>query len=143
MNDIYIIKATLTDRFGNLKGNPSRTIAIGRNKTLYYFAEAIIKAFDFEFDHSFGFYDNLKNIYQSNIGFELFADVGEESDFPGVENARIKELFTELDQERLFVFDYGDNWMFRLSFIGIESRIKGGKYPIVIDKYLKAPKQYG
>lgn len=139
MTDIYIIQVTLTDRFTHLEGNPYRILAIGRNKTLYYFAATIIDSFNFQFDHSFGFYDNLKNISNSKLGFELFADVGEDSNFPGVENSRIMDLFTEIGQERLFLFDYGDNWMFHLRFIGIDERKTNVKYPKVIEKYLKAP----
>lgn len=142
MKDIYIIRATLTDRFGNIEGNPSRTIAIGRNKNLYSLAEAIIQAFEFNLDHCFGFYDNLKNIYKSKIGFELFADIGEDSDFEGVYGNKVKDLFTEVKQNRLFVFDYGDNWQFRLTFLEVHERMKDATYPLVIDKYLRAPKQY-
>jgi hypothetical protein len=69
---------------GKTKGNPYRTIALPQNASLYELAEAIIDAFNFDFDHAFGFYDNLKNPYNSTTGYELFTDIGEGSRFRGV-----------------------------------------------------------
>ena len=33
--------------------------------------------FDFEFDHCFGFYDNLRKYHDSKRSYELFVDIGE------------------------------------------------------------------
>ncbi len=32
---------------------------------------------DFDFDHAFGFYDNLKNPYSAKAKYELFADASD------------------------------------------------------------------
>ena len=80
---IFHIKA-ICSFDGKTKGRPYRTIAIQGNKTLYKLAETIIKSFDFYFDHCFGFYDNLTNPLKANEGYELFQDIGEDSNFPGV-----------------------------------------------------------
>lgn len=143
MKDIYLIRATLNDKFDRVKGFPYRTIAIGRNITLYYFAQAIVHSFDFNFDHCFGFYDNLEDYFESKNGFELFADIGEESEYPGVKNARVKEIFDSVGDKMLFLFDYGDEWTFELEFVEIAERMKHVKYPLVVDSFLKSPKQYG
>lgn len=41
------------------------TVAISGTESLYSLAELIIKAVKFDFDHAFGFYDNLTNPYRS------------------------------------------------------------------------------
>ena len=40
---------------------PYRIVAIPGEFTLYELAESITDAFDFDFDHAFGFYDNIKS----------------------------------------------------------------------------------
>ena len=63
--------------------------------TLYELAETVIKAVGFDFDHCFGFYNNLKDSYRSTEEYTLFADIGEEAkaDDLGVENTFIGEAF--------------------------------------------------
>ena len=39
----------------------SREIEILENASLYKLAEAVVDAYDFNFDHCFGFYDTLKD----------------------------------------------------------------------------------
>ena len=39
-----------------------REIALLETQTLYNFAEAIIDSFDFDFDHCFGFFNNIKKV---------------------------------------------------------------------------------
>lgn len=49
---------TLTFRV-SLEPKVYRDIEIAASATLYKLAEAIVSAFDFDFDHAFGFYDKL------------------------------------------------------------------------------------
>jgi hypothetical protein len=51
---------------------PTRTITVDVNTDLYNLAKVIVQAFDFDFDHAFGFFDDLKNPYQAQVRFELF-----------------------------------------------------------------------
>lgn len=83
---VFKVTADKCSAFGNLNPKPWRTIAVPESAALYRLAEAINEAFDFLFDHPFGFYDNFKDPYHSKTGFELFADIGEESDYPGEKN---------------------------------------------------------
>jgi hypothetical protein len=53
------------------------TIAISGSINLYELAEHIIDTIGFDFDHAFGFYDGLKNPYNSKVRYTLFADMGE------------------------------------------------------------------
>jgi hypothetical protein len=55
-----------------------RAFEVEDTSSLYELAETIIRAFDFDFDHAFGFYNKLKgNIYDSRIRYELFVDMEE------------------------------------------------------------------
>jgi hypothetical protein len=55
-----------------------RAFEIADTSSLYALAQVIIRCFDFDFDHAFGFYSKLKgNIYDSPIRYELFVDMGE------------------------------------------------------------------
>ena len=50
-----------------------RAFEISAASSLYTLAQAIVRFFDFDFDHAFGFYSGLKgNIYHSPARYELF-----------------------------------------------------------------------
>jgi Plasmid pRiA4b ORF-3-like protein len=123
-----------------------REIEIANSKKLYDLADAIVAAFGFDFDHPFGFYSLLKgNVLRSPIKYELFADmddIGEESDAGSVERTRIPEVFPEIGHKMTFLFDYGDNWEFRVELIGENAKERGAKYPRVVKKVGTAPEQY-
>jgi len=140
---IYLIKAILSDGYGRVRGQPYRVLAIPEGLTLYKLAEAIVYSFDFNFDHCFGFYDNIKRWTESYEGYELFADIGEESEFRGVERSKVKEVFDKIEKKMLFLFDYGDNWHFIVELTGFESPKEGEKYPFVLESVGDAPPQYG
>ena len=108
IKEVYLIKATLSDWYGKVKGQPFRVLAIPEDYSLYKLAEAIVGSFDFYFDHPFGFYDNIKNWTHSKEGYELFADIGEESEFEGVKKTKIGKVFNRVGKRMLFLFDYGD-----------------------------------
>jgi hypothetical protein len=123
-----------------------RDIEIQNSKKLYDLASAIVAAFGFDFDHAFGFYSLLKgNILQSPIKYELFADMADmdiESDAGSVERTRTSEAFPEIGHKMTFLFDYGDNWEFRVELIGKGAKERGVKYPQVRKKVGQAPEQY-
>jgi hypothetical protein len=123
-----------------------RDIEIQSSKRLYDLASAIVAAFGFDFDHAFGFYSLLKgNVLQSPVKYELFADmddIGEESDAGSVKRTHIAEAFREIGHKMTFLFDYGDNWEFRVELIGEGVKERGVKYPLVRKKVGQAPEQY-
>jgi Plasmid pRiA4b ORF-3-like protein len=123
-----------------------RDIEIPSGKKLYDLASAIVAAFGFDFDHAFGFYSLLKgNILRSTVKYELFADmddIGEESDAGSVKQTRTSEAFPEIGHKMTFLFDYGDNWEFRVELIGENTKERGAKYPRVVKKVGTAPEQY-
>jgi hypothetical protein len=140
---IYLIKATLSDWYLRVKNQPFRILAMAEEFTLYGLAEAIVDSFDFDFDHVFGFYDNIKKWPNSKEGYELFADIGEESKFKGVKGTRVNKVFDKVKKKMLFLFDYGDEWHFIVELKGIELAQEGEEYPFVVESVGDAPPQYG
>ncbi len=129
-----------------------REIEIPGSRSLYALAEAIIDAFDFDFDHAFGFYSGLAEDYHdSEIRYELFADMGETEPFAGtnggnrprsVKNTKIAQAFTEAGQTMQFLFDYGDDWRFAIQWIATGKQYKGKTYPVTLASVGEAPDQY-
>ena len=123
-----------------------RDIEIPSSKKLYDLASAIVAAFGFDFDHAFGFYSLLKgNILRSPVKYELFADMPDmkdESDAGSVERTPISDVFRQIGHKMTFLFDYGDNWEFRVELIGQNAKERGAKYPRVVKKVGAAPEQY-
>lgn len=101
-----------------------------------------MSAFDFDMDHSFGFYDNLKNWARSEEGYELFADIGDKMNFPGVKKAKVSKVFHTPKQKMLLLFDYGDEWRFVVQYLE-DGNLRGTKLPVLLDSKGKAPDQYG
>ncbi|MCD6578384.1 hypothetical protein J7L48_02815 [bacterium] len=139
---IYIIKATLSDWSGHVRGLPYRTLAISGESTLYDLAEIITDSYDFDFDHSFGFYDNIRSWTKSIVGYELFADVGQGSKFKSVKRAKVNRIFNNIKKKMLFLFDYGDEWHFVVELRGIELPKENTRYPLVIESFGEASPQY-
>lgn len=140
---IHLMKATLSDWYGKVRGRPYRVLAIPEGFTLYNLAEAILDSFDFWFDHCFGFYDEMKRWTESREGYELFADIGEESEFKGVKRTKVNRVFDTIKKKMLFLFDYGDEWRFIVELKGIESPTEDANYPFVVESVGEAPPQYG
>lgn len=94
-----------------------RDIEILQTSTLYDFAVAIIDAFDFEFDHCFGFYSGFgTKMYDSDEVYELFVDIGEKGPSEkakSVKKTKLRDVFT-VGKKMLFYFDYGDDWQFEV-----------------------------
>ena len=98
-------------------------------QNLYDLAGEIVRVFGFDFDHAFGFYSKLTgDVFGSPVKYELFADMGE-SEAHSVKRTRIVEAFPTVGAKMTFLFDYGDNWQFRIEAIGQNRKEPGGKYP--------------
>ncbi|NBP16393.1 hypothetical protein EBU95_18745 [bacterium] len=136
-NRIYTFKVSLN------KGI-FRVIEIKSKKSLEDLAHFIIECFDFEMDHAFGFYNNVKDLYKSEEIYELFADIDGcevEKNVQGVQNTKIDSVFV-LEKKMLFLFDYGDQWIFLIECIAISDSLEKTKYPRIIEKVGKSPEQY-
>lgn len=127
-----------------------RDVEIDSNKSLYDLAVAIIRAFGFEFDHAFGFFSKLTEyIYDSPVRYELFADLdnnpfadGDHHRAGSVKRTKVSQAFPEVGSKMLFLFDYGDEWRFRVEVIGLGEKVPRTRYPRVLAIVGKAPPQY-
>lgn len=146
---IFRIKAVLSDYYGRVKGMPYRVLAVPEGFTLYGLGEAILYAFDFCFDHAFGFYDNVKNWTLSSERYELFKDLEEGTLTPdpfntahSVKKTRVRQAFDIVGKMMLFLFDYGEEWRFILRLEAIEHPKEGVKYPLIVKSVGEPPPQY-
>jgi hypothetical protein len=85
-------------------------------KNLYDLASEIVRVFGFDFDHAVGFYSKL--------------------------TGDVVEAFPTVGAKMTFLFDYGDNWQFRIEAIGQNRKEPGGKYPRLLKTIGEAPEQY-
>ena len=109
---------------------------------LHDLAEEIVRLFGFDFDHAFGFYSKLTgNIFKSPVRYELFPDMGE-GDARSVKRTRIAEAFPAVGVKMTFLFDYGDDWQFRIEAIGQNHKEPGARYPRLLKTNGEAPEQY-
>jgi hypothetical protein len=109
-----------------------RDIEIETSKSLYRLAEAIVGAFDFDFDHAFGFYSGLTpaKMTRQHPRYDLFADMGDAD--PGVisvKKTNISRAFPVIGHTMLFLFDYGDDLHFRVSLKATGTKVAKVRYP--------------
>ena len=120
-----------------------RDIEIDSRKSLYDLAAAIVRAFGFDFDHAFGFYGSLGHRYHdAEERYELFADLGQADEgVRGVRRTKLSAAFPAPGKKMLFLFDYGDEWRFKVELIGLGRKEKA-VYPRVLKRVGEAPAQY-
>ena len=121
-----------------------RDIDIAGTGSLYTLAQAIVRSFDFDFDHAFGFYSKLKgNIYDSPVRYELFVDLGEgEADARSVKRMPVIKAFPSVGSKMRFLFDYGDEWEFLVELVKRKPKEPQVKLPRLLISAGKAPAQY-
>jgi hypothetical protein len=66
----------------------------------------------------------------------------DERQFGGVKKTRVNRVFTQPKKKMLFLFDYGDEWHFRVELTTIEPAQRGKPYPVCIKSVGKARTQY-
>lgn len=129
----------------DFKDRVLRKIQIAGTKSLYNFAKVITQAFDFYFDHCFGFYDNFQRYPDSTKAYELFVDIGEApltQITKGVKKTKIQQVFKKPGEKMLFLFDYGDCWYFAVELKEIINAEKWDAKAIILESIGKAPLQY-
>lgn len=128
----------------SLKAKLYRDVEIDSARSLRDLAEAIVGAFDFEFDHAFGFYSKLTGPYhQSPERYELFADMEDgESDADSVERTTVEQAFPNIGKALLFIFDYGDEWRFQVELRALGEKALKTRYPRLVASMGDAPSQY-
>jgi pRiA4b ORF-3-like protein len=139
-NDTLILRVALEH-----EASIYREIEIEASKSLYRFAEAIVAAFGFDFDHAFGFYSGLTpaKMMRTLPRYELFADMGEaDPGVVGVKKTKTAQAFPAVGHTMLFLFDYGDDWHFRVRLQATGTKVAKTRYPRVVASQGEAPVQY-
>jgi len=152
--ETYILKISLTDSPKIIRKVDSpkviREIEVTESSSLHTLAEGIIRAYDFDFDHCFGFFSNISEgrYFDSEKKYELFTDFIEEgmdlepTGAKSVKKTKIKQVWKNIGDKMLFLFDYGDNWHFIVELVGFGEKRRGIHYPRILKKIGKAPRQY-
>jgi hypothetical protein len=136
-SDTFVFRVSLSPKI-------YRALEIAATSNLYELAYTIVRAFDFDFDHAFGFYSKVKgNLYDSPVRYELFVDMGEDdSEARSVKRTRIAEAFPSVGKKMRFLFDYGDGWEFLVELIKRKPKEPKVKLPRLLLSAGKAPAQY-
>lgn len=117
-------------------------LAVGGNSSLHSFAQLIIKAVGFDFDHAFEFCDNLKDPYRSEERYTLFADIGEgELGDLSVKKTGIADVFSPR-RKMIFHFDYGDDWYFLVTCTAVKESTAKRPFKKVVSTRGTPPEQY-
>lgn len=138
--------AVLRVCFGG-KSKASRDIEIRTSSSLYALAETIIiDAFDWNLDHAFGFFDNLRNPHDSLVRYELFADMDGCDDYgpkpKSVKKTKVHDVFDAPGKKMLFLFDYGDENLFTVELLSFAVQEPKVGYPMISNSKGKSPEQY-
>jgi len=116
-----------------------RRIAIRGDSILAELAATILDAFHFDHDHLYCF------SYKDRFGRTIEIDhpyVAGDSDHPLADEVKVGDVPLSEGMRIGFLYDFGDQWEFEIE----TERVNAGpaiKKPRVIEKYGKAPKQYG
>ena len=123
----------------SLKPKLHRDIEVDSAASLSALAEAIVAAFEFEFDHPFGFYGRLDGDYRASPEkYELFGDKdGHDSD---AGQTTVSKAFPKVGKKMLFVF--GDEWRFQVELLKLGAKAPGLRYPRLLVASGDAPDQY-
>ncbi len=82
-------------------------------------------------------------MWRVNPRYELFADMGSaDRGVLGVKKTKIADAFPAVGHRMIFLFDYGDEWLFRVSFKETGSKAAKTRYPKVVASQGEAPPQY-
>jgi hypothetical protein len=119
-----------------------RDIEVFSGMPLDYLAAAIVEVFGFDFDHLYGFYSKLTgNVYASTPRYEVPAML-DDPDALNVEEVAIEAAFRRVGKALLFIFDFGDNWRFRVMFTGRGRMPADGRYFRLVGSLGDTPPQY-
>jgi hypothetical protein len=67
---------------------------------------------------------------------------GGESDAGSVKGTKVAQAFPDVGSKMLFLFDYGDEWRFKVEVIGLGEKVPKARYPNVVKSIGTAPPQY-
>jgi len=74
--------------------------------------------------------------------YELFADMDVATETRSVRKTKVAQAFSEIGDTMVFLFDYGDEWLFRVELTALGRKAAKTRYPRVLAKAGPAPVQY-
>lgn len=121
-----------------------RDIEISSARSLEDLAEAITIAFDFEFDHPFGFYSTLSGPYDKSVErYESAADTkGGHSSTASAKQTTVAQAFAKAGKTLLFLFDYDEEWRFTVELRSLGKAAPETRFPRLLASVGDAPPQY-
>jgi hypothetical protein len=120
----------------SLSGGVWRKIELSSGHTLLDFHYAIQNAYGFDSDHLYSFF--MDGIPWSDEKFTSpYEDEG-----PHVDEVSIGELGLVKGQTFLYLFDYGDEWRFRVALEEIQQNKPHPKRPRIVESKGESPEQY-
>lgn len=125
-------------------GACTRTLEVDAASSLFELGDAILQAFAFQMDHAFGYYDNVDDHYDSGEKYTTFADFLDDDDPDNggsVRGTPVSALFRP-GAEWLFLFDFGDDWRFRLRCAETGRTGRAGQPARVVAAHGTPPPQY-
>jgi hypothetical protein len=133
-----VLRATLSPEI-------SRDVEILETATLHELAKAIVACFDFDFDHTYGFYDKLiGNIFDSRTRFEQFVGSGgRRENARSTKKSAIPEAFPRVGARMRFLYDYRAEWVFLVELVARRPKHPEIKLPLLVASKGDAPPQYG
>ena len=150
---LFTLEVTLhsglaTEKFSNANPIVSRTIQIRGNQTLSKLHRAIYDAFDRYDEHMYDFRIGKQPYSRGRIHYVLSSELKEawpSSDHTiagSVTKTTMEELELKAGKSFWYIFDYGDEWIHKITISSIDDQIPDGKYPRVIKKIGASPPQY-
>ncbi|BBD63099.1 hypothetical protein NIES2109_59490 (plasmid) [Nostoc sp. HK-01] len=127
---IYVFKVTL--------GKIWRRIAIPHDYSLYDLSSIILESVNFDDDHLHEF------SYKSRYGYTVTVNHPATEEQPFSDEFLIEDLSLSLKVGHTidYLFDYGDNWRFKVQLESIEPDNIEIKEPTILSFHGKAPEQY-
>lgn len=125
-----------------------REIEVPANFFLYQLASAIIAAYDFDFDHAFGFFRKVTEgwDFKDTEKYELFADMKDQGiepvDSGSVKKTKVIQVWKNPQDRMLFLFDYGNEWRWIIALKSFDELQSDIKYPRVLSAKGESLEQY-
>ena len=114
-----------------------RYIQCSGDNTFHNLHMAIQNAFEFDNDHLYAFFPSGRKRRQNAIKHPYMDEP------PFADLVYISEAGLYVNQEILYLFDFGDNWHFYVKLLSIKTRNPDQEYPFVSKSVGEPPNQYG
>jgi hypothetical protein len=125
---VYVFKVSL--------GKVWRRLAMPADATLDDLADWILDSVDFDDEHLYEFR------FRNRLGVTVRVAHPYADESPATDEMEVGELPLEPGQAMDFVYDFGDNWQFKVLLESIEPPGTKKKKPALLEKHGKAPEQY-